>query len=100
MSDGPSEQVARQIMTYFVRNPNAADSLEGIARWRLLDEAVHRTVGETSLALADLVKRGLLTCTPVQGGAPIYSLGTTAQPTARPFVAADGASPRNRQEND
>jgi hypothetical protein len=100
MSDGPSEQVARQIMTYFVRNPNAADSLEGIARWRLLDEAVHRTVGETSLALADLVRRGLLTCTQVQGGAPIYSLDAAERPNAREFVAADSDPPHDRQEND
>lgn len=53
-------QKARQILAYFVRNPSAADSLEGIAHWRLLEEAVHRSVLETDEALRWLVKEGYL----------------------------------------
>lgn len=50
----------REILTYFLRNPAAADSLEGIARWRLLEEAIHRNVVETQAALEWLVRQGLL----------------------------------------
>jgi hypothetical protein len=34
--------VTKQIVSYFLRNPNAADTLEGIARWRLLEERIHQ----------------------------------------------------------
>jgi hypothetical protein len=51
---------AREILAYFLRNPAAADSLEGIARWRLLEEAIHRNVVETEAALEWLVKQGFL----------------------------------------
>ncbi len=51
---------ARQILSYFVRNPSAADSCEGIARWRLLEEAIHRNVAETEESLRWLVKEGYL----------------------------------------
>jgi hypothetical protein len=51
---------AKQILSYYVRNPGAADSLEGITHWRLLDEAIHRTLTETEESLACLVKEGYL----------------------------------------
>jgi hypothetical protein len=51
---------AREILAYFLRNPSAADSLEGIARWRLLEQAIHRTILQTEGALSWLVKNGYL----------------------------------------
>ena len=54
------EKVASEILRYFLRNPLAADSLEGITRWRLLDERIHRKLQETEQALSALVERGLL----------------------------------------
>jgi hypothetical protein len=50
----------RQILSYFVRNPLAVDSLEGIVRWRLLEETIHRSVVETQEALRWLVNEGYL----------------------------------------
>lgn len=49
-----------EILSYFARNPQAADSLEGIARWRLLDEIIDRKLNETQAALDWLVDHGLL----------------------------------------
>lgn len=54
------EQIAEDVLAYFLRNPQAADNLEGVARWRLLSEAVHRSVEETRDALEWLVSRGIL----------------------------------------
>ena len=51
---------ARQILGYFRVNPNAADTLEGVARWRLLEERVHQNVEATNDALAWLVAHGFL----------------------------------------
>ena len=49
---------AREILAYFLRNPSAADSLEGIARWRLLEEAIQRKLIETQKALEWLLQEG------------------------------------------
>ena len=101
MSDGGSLQVvSRQIMTYFIRNSSAADNLEGIARWRLLEEAVHRSVDETSRALAELVDRGLLLRTLAPGGTPIYSLNEAAWERARQFVRDTPARAGDHEERD
>ena len=51
---------AREVLSYFLRNPAAVDSLEGIARWRLLEQAIHRTIVETESALKWLVDEGYL----------------------------------------
>jgi hypothetical protein len=67
---------AREILSYFMRNPRAADTLEGMVRWRLLSEVVHRKVDETRAALEWLVKRGLLIETRSPGVGPIFSLNT------------------------
>ena len=65
---------AREILSYFVRNPQAADTLDGIVRWRLLSEVVHRKVEETSVAIEWLVEQGLLLETRSPGVGPIFSL--------------------------
>jgi hypothetical protein len=51
---------ARQILSYFLRNPSAADSLEDIARWRLADEVIYQCVLETETSLHWLLKNGFL----------------------------------------
>lgn len=52
--------VTSQVLSYFVRNPQAVDSVEGVARWRLLDEAIHVQVKAAREALEWLVERGVL----------------------------------------
>jgi hypothetical protein len=54
-------KMAREILRYFVRNPQATDSLEGMARWRLMDEAVRRKLDGTATALEWLMAQGCLT---------------------------------------
>ena len=64
----------KQILNYFLRNPNAADSLEGITRWRLLEEQIHRSLRETDVALSWLVERGFLDEVKTPGAPPIFRL--------------------------
>jgi len=52
--------VARDVLRYFVRNPEAADTVEGVARWRLLDEKIYRDLEQVTRAMAWLVAQGLL----------------------------------------
>jgi hypothetical protein len=66
-TDGPHnivsrqiENVAREIMSYFLNSSEATDTLEGIARWRLMQQRIDRTVDQTFSALRLLVDRGLI----------------------------------------
>lgn len=47
--------VIKQVLGYFVRNPKTADTLEGIARWRLLEERVQKSLLQTEAAIDWLV---------------------------------------------
>jgi len=69
---------AKEVLEHFVRNPQAADTLEGIARWRLLREAVYRGVEETAEALDWLVAEGFLNETGTTHSKPVYSLNPNA----------------------
>jgi len=79
---------AREILSYFMRNPQAADTLEGMVRWRLLSEVVHRKVDETRAALEWLVERGLLLETRSPGVGPIFSLNPEKIPEAQGILDA------------
>jgi hypothetical protein len=65
---------ASEILSYFMRNPQAVDNLEGIVRWRLPSEVVHRKIEETRAALGWLVERGLLLETQLPGAGPVFRL--------------------------
>src|SRR5215467_11784011 len=56
----PDETVVRQILGYFVRSHRMADTLEGIARWRLLQERVQLSVRQTEAALGWLLEQGFI----------------------------------------
>ena len=89
-------EMAREILRYFVRNPQAADSLEGVARWRLMDEVIRRKLDETEAALEWLVAQGYLTTSISPGGTATFSLNPKPAKDIRQFL---GESPsRRRQE--
>ena len=54
------KEVIKQVLGYFVRNPKTADTLEGIARWRLLEERVQKSLLQTEAAIDWLVGQGYL----------------------------------------
>jgi hypothetical protein len=80
----------RQILSYFVRNPGAADSLEGIARWRLLEESIHRSVQETERALSWLVKEGYLLAIPQLHASRLFQLNAVKQVEAESLLHYPG----------
>ena len=78
---------AKEILRYFVRNPQAADNLDGIVRWRLMEERVHRSVEEVDRAMAWLVSEGFLVRESAQGASPvIFRLNREKDGEAREFV--------------
>jgi hypothetical protein len=95
---GKSQQeVAGEILSYFLRNPEAADNLVGIARWRLLEEAVHRTVAATEGALRWLIAQGYLEEVHVQGTENIFQLNPEKREEAELFLK-DLEGPVNSKE--
>jgi hypothetical protein len=83
----PSEDIAREILGYFLLNPEAADSFEGIARWRLMEHFVRRSVTETKGGLMWLIERGYLQQEDVPGGNPVFLLNSQMREDAQRFVA-------------
>ena len=79
----------KQVLNYFVRNPNAADNLEGITRWRLLEEQIHRSLQETQVALAWLVEQGFLDEVKTSGAPPIFRLNPERRADAISFVEGE-----------
>lgn len=63
MSDEPNnadEEVAKEILRYFLRYPDTTDNLAGIARWRLMQETVRHSVERTGKAMQWLTHRGFM----------------------------------------
>lgn len=78
--------MARTVLRYFSRYPRAADTLEGIARWRLLEEQVQRITGDVRTALEWLIAQGYLKedARPYSGS--IYSLNETQREEIERFL--------------
>jgi hypothetical protein len=77
-----------EILSHFVRYPQLADTVEGVTRWRLLNEIVTRQVDETQRALAWLALKGYLRETSTVATGPIYSLNHDKLEEACGFLAA------------
>jgi hypothetical protein len=80
-------ELVDDILRYFLQHPQAADSAEGIVRWRLLDATVRRQHEQARLALAFLVDRGFLRARPSDQTAPLYELITERRSDALIYLA-------------
>jgi hypothetical protein len=80
------EELAREILAYFLRNPQCIDDLKGIANWRLLDQMIHRAVHDTSDALEWLVAEGYLATEAPTGADRIFRLNEEKRDEAFSFV--------------
>lgn len=72
-----SPHLAIEVLGYFLRHQHAADSLEGVVRWRLEEERIHHTADEVGAAVTWLVERGYLVLEPIHGGQPVFRLDAT-----------------------
>ena len=80
--------LTKQVLAYFVHNPGAADSAEGIARWRIMDEKIRSTVQETFAVLRWLVEEGYLDEISTRGAGSIFRLNTDRIDDARELIAS------------
>jgi hypothetical protein len=68
------QRVSQSIRCYFVENPRAGESLEGIVRWWLQQQRFEEAWSTVSAALEGLVREGFLRRTANTGGNAVYSL--------------------------
>jgi hypothetical protein len=83
----PTQELAKEILSYFLRNPQAADSVKGVARWRLLEERVHRQIEDTDEALGWLVRNGFLVRVSPVFTEAVYQLNQENRPEAERFLS-------------
>ncbi|MGE5205795.1 MAG: hypothetical protein ACM3PW_09270 [Chlamydiota bacterium] len=82
----PNERkLLSEILSTFVRNPEMVDSLEGIARWRLLSTRIRSDVEETKEALDALVAKGYLLMVETATG-PLFQINAEKLAAARELV--------------
>jgi hypothetical protein len=78
--------LANEVLSYFLRNPRAVDTLEGVTRWRLLEQRIHIHLQETSEALDWLVERNFLLKIDSPLSDSCYGLNAANRPKAEEFV--------------
>lgn len=93
----PTWEAVKEILGYFVRNPKAVDNLEGVARWRVMEEQVHRSLEQTEAALAWLLSEGYLQEVEAAGSGRIFRLNPDHQASAARFLTGHGF-PRTKAE--
>ena len=86
----PDWEIVRQILSYFVRHPKAADTAEGVANWRLANERIPFTLHETQAALEWLVARGLLQEVRAMGVSGVYRLNANRFADAARYLREGG----------
>jgi hypothetical protein len=82
-------EIVKELLNYFVQNQHAVDSLEGLTRWRLLEEQVHRTVQETEPALRWLVAEAFLEEVRPTGSVSLFRLDPNRLADAIKFLAEE-----------
>lgn len=92
------EDIAKDILSYFLRNPKAADDLEGIARWRLLNQTIHRDVEETRQALDWLVHHEFLNRVSRTGTGSLFHLRLEHRAAAEAFLGESGDEREQRSD--
>jgi hypothetical protein len=80
------QELAKEILAYFLRNPLSADNLEGVAQWRLLDQVIHHALQETNDALEWLVSQGYLVMESTAGSDRIFRLNREKRNSALRFM--------------
>jgi hypothetical protein len=68
------EKLSREILSRLLRNPNAGDTLEGIATWWLDIDRRHLPLKTAAAALDILLKTGQIKARPLPGGPTLYKI--------------------------
>ncbi len=69
-----TDQLAKMILNYLRRNPDAGDTLEGIAKWWLETERIEYSVDAVADTLESLVELGVIGIRESKGGKIFYAI--------------------------
>ena len=89
------EEIAKQILGFFLQNPDVVDSFGGIARWRLLEDEVNRSLANTEAALNWLIQNGFLIEEKIAGSQSVYRLNAGKRDEAEGLLERDENLPGN-----
>ncbi len=67
---------SRMILQYLQSNPDAGDTLEGIAKWWLEFQMIESSVSEVADVLEGLIRRGTIRMHTVSDGTTFYKVNT------------------------
>ena len=90
------EDIARDILSYLLQHPAAADTFDGIVRWRILEEMARRSVASTGVAMRWLIAKDFLTEEKTPGGQSIYRLNPEKRSEAESLVKGNEPKARVR----
>ena len=90
----PPPRLAKDLLSYYLKHPTTVETTEGLARWRLLEEYVERTIRETEQAIHWLVERGFLREVVRPGGRSVYVINPDRRDQAEALVE-DAATDRH-----
>ena len=76
------EKLASRVLSYLEKNPEAGDTLEGIATWWLEQQRINQVVEEVAEALEYLIQKGIVRIHKTRSGATIYKIQNTGSPGA------------------
>ncbi len=68
------EGIARMILNYLRKNPDAGDTLEGISKWWLEYEKIDLAMEEVAVVLEKLIKEGKVKRQIINENNPIYKI--------------------------
>lgn len=66
--------LCNKIMDYFKKNPDAGDTMEGIANWWIEHKHPDSTIEDVAGGLDILLKKGLIKMVRIQSGTTIYKI--------------------------
>lgn len=70
------QDLTRSILAYLTSNPNAQDSLEGIARWWILSQKIRYYIEEVETVLDKLAADGFVTVVTEADSKVLYRLNS------------------------
>ena len=83
----------KEVLSFFVRHPRCADSVEGVTRWRVRQEALRFTIEEVREALAWLAGRGVLLHEDVPGVPTLFRLNQAKTREAKQLLMVSAPPP-------
>jgi hypothetical protein len=83
------EEIAKEILGFFLRSPNVVDSFSGIVRWRLLEDAVDRSVASAEVGLSWLIQNEFLIEEKIAGSQSVYRLNPEKREEAEGLLESD-----------